>query len=367
VPDGRRRGRGLAGAGARPAAEMGPMKRHRVLVLVHDVLVPPPDAERLGAEETWSYQMELDVKRTLGELGHEVELLGVGDELRPIRERIAEWQPHIVFNILTDFHGVIAYEAHVVSYLELLKQPYTGCNPRGIMLANDKVLSKQIMSWHRIPCPAFASFPLRSRRAKLPARMHFPVIVKSANSHGSAGIAQASIVHDDAELQERVGFVHRTQGDDAIVEQFIPGRELTVSVVGNERLLTLPPWELWYDNLPKGNAAIATSRVKWDVDYAQKIGIRTGPARELGAEQQRAIQGIAKRVYRALQLSGYARIDLRMDDSGKVYVIEANVNADLTASEEFAEAALAAGLDYGQLLERIIGTGLAYKPEWKVG
>ncbi len=342
------------------------MKKLRILLLVHDVLVPPPDAEQLSAKETWEYQMELDVQRTLRELGHEVEVLGVGDELRPIRDRIEALRPHLVFNVLTDFHGVIAYEAHVVSYLELLKQPYTGCNPRGMVLAGDKALSKQILSWHRIPHPAFALFPQRTRRARLPKRMQFPVIVKAATLHGSAGIAQASIVRDDAELRERVEFVHRTLQDDVVAEQFLGGRELTVAVLGNERLEVLPVWEMWFENLPERNEAIATSRVKWDVDYAERVGFRSGPARDLSDGDAAKAQDIARRTYRALRLSGYARIDMRMDDAGRLCVIDANVNPDLTGNEDFALSAAHAGLDYGQLLQRILGPGLAYKPAWMV-
>ncbi len=342
------------------------MRKLRILVLMHDVLVPPPGADRLPADETWTYQMELEVTRTLRLLGHEVRELGVADELRPIRDTIAEWKPHVAFNILTDFHGAVTYEAHVVSYLELLKQPYTGCNPRGITLAGDKALSKQVLAWHRIPCPAFAVFPLRSRRKHLPRRMTFPAIVKSAVYHGSAGISQASVVHDDGELRERVDFLHRTLQTDVVVEQFVEGREFTVAVLGNERLEVLPVWELWFDKLPEGNEAIATSRVKWDERYAKKIGLATGRARDLGAEVEERIASIARRTYRALHLSGYARIDLRMDGEGRVYVIEANVNPDLSPGEDVPASAQAAGMDYGALLQRIVGLGLGYKPAWKV-
>ena len=236
------------------------MRKLRVLVAMHDVLVPPENAAELPAEETWTYQMEFEVVKTLRALGHEVRVLGVGDELRPVRDACAEWKPHVVFNILTDFHDVVTYEAHFVSFLELLKQPYTGCNPRGIVLAGDKALSKQILAWHRIPCPAFAVFPLRTKKAKLPRRMQFPVIVKSAVQHGSAGISQASVVHTDDELAERVDFLHRTLQTDVVAEQFLHGRELTVSILGNERLEVFPIWELWFDKLPEGNEAIATSR-----------------------------------------------------------------------------------------------------------
>lgn len=342
------------------------MRKLRVLVAMHEVLVPPPDAEKLPAAETWEYQMELDVVRTLRDMGHEVKVLGVGDELKPVRDAIAEQKPHVVFNILTDFHDVVTYEAHFVSYLELLKQPYTGCNPRGIVLAGDKALSKQILAWHRIPCPAFAVFPLRTKKARLPSRMQFPVIVKSAVQHGSAGISQASVVHDDKELTERVEFLHRTLQTDVVVEQFLPGRELTVSVLGNERLEVLPIWELWFDKLPDRNEAIATSRVKWDVAYQERIGLRTGRARDLGTDLEERIVAICKRTYRALHLSGYARIDLRLDGENRPFVIEANVNSDLSPGEDFPESAKAAGLDYAALLQRILNVGINYKPAWMV-
>ncbi|MBX3464392.1 MAG: ATP-grasp domain-containing protein [Planctomycetes bacterium] len=342
------------------------MRKLRVLVAMHDVLVPPENAAELPPEETWTYQMEFEVVKTLRELGHEVRVLGVGDELRPVRDAVAEWKPHVVFNILTDFHDVVTYEAHFVSYLELLKQPYTGCNPRGIVLAGDKALSKQILAWHRIPCPAFAVFPLRTKRAKLPRRMQFPVIVKSAVQHGSAGISQASVVHDDQELAERVGFLHRTLQTDVVAEQFLQGRELTVSILGNERLEVFPIWELWFDKLPEGNEAIATSRVKWDVRYQKRIGLQTGRARNLGKDLEEQIVHICKRTYRALHLSGYARIDLRLDQEGRPYVIEANVNNDLSPGEDFPDSARHAGLDYGQLLQRILNVGINYKPAWMV-
>jgi D-alanine-D-alanine ligase len=342
------------------------MRKLRVLVAMHDVLVPPPDAHKRPASETWTYQMELEVTRTLRELGHEVRELGVGDELKPVRDAVADWKPQVVFNILTDFHDVVTYEAHFVSYLELLKQPYTGCNPRGIVFAGDKAMSKQILSWHRIPCPTFAVFPLRIKKAKLPRRMQFPVIVKSAIQHGSAGISQASVVHDDKELTERVEFLHRTLQTTVVAEQFLHGRELTVSILGNERLEVMPIWELWFDKLPEGNEAIATSKVKWDVRYQKRIGLQTGRARDLGKELEDQIIRICKRTYRALDLSGYARIDLRLDQEGRPYVIEANVNSDLSPGEDFPESAKHAGLDYGQLLQRILNVGINYKPAWMV-
>jgi D-alanine-D-alanine ligase len=173
------------------------MRKLRVLVLMHAHLVPPESQAGLSAQEKSLFEMETAVLSTLRELGHEVVGLGVEEELRPIRDQIAALKPHVVFNILTYFHDATPYDSYVVSFLELLKQPYTGCNPRGIVLAGDKALSKKILAYHRIPCPLFAVYTLRSpnsRRRRLPSRMRYPVIVKSAVEHGSTGIAQATVV-----------------------------------------------------------------------------------------------------------------------------------------------------------------------------
>lgn len=346
------------------------MKKLRVLLLVHDLLLPPPDAEDLDWEETYPYQMELDVQTALRELGHEVETLGVGDELDVIRRRAAAFKPHVAFNILTDFHDITAYEAHVVSYLELIKLPYTGCNPRGIVLGNDKALCKQILMWHGIPCPKFATFSPggRSKKARLPKGLDYPVIVKSAVEHGSTGLSQASVVKNDSQLEKRVAYMFDKVGGDVIAEQFLPGRELTCSIVGNgSRLTVLPVWEVWYTKLPKNKHAICTEQVKWDVDYAQSIGIKTGKARRLSDKLNKQVQTIARNAYRALGLSGYARMDMRMDERGDVYVIEANVNPDLTAIEDFAEAAEEFGMDYGELVQLILKAGVKYPAPWQAG
>lgn len=338
------------------------MKRQRIQILMHEHLVPPDDASAKNREGA-PWMTEFDVVTTLRELGHEVEVLPVADELPPIRRALEAFQPDVAFNLLTFFHNVATYDAYVVSFLELLKVAYTGANPRGIMLCGDKALSKKVMSYHRIPVPRFAVFRW-GKKAKKPARLSFPLIVKSTVEHASAGISQASIVHDDGALAERVEFVHRNLGTDAIAEQFIPGRELTVSVMGNDRLTAFPVWEMTFENLPEGNARIATAKVKWDLEYQKKVGVLIGPAQLTDAEAAR-IQKLAKRVYKALDLTGFARIDLRLADDGQVFVLEANPNPQIARGEEFAEAAKFTGLDYPSLLQRIVSLGIRYQPEWK--
>jgi D-alanine-D-alanine ligase len=266
--------------------------------------------------------------------------------------------------LLEEFHRVPSYDQAVVSYLELMRQPYTGSNPRGLLLARDKALAKTILRSQRIPTPRFAVFP-RRRAARPLRRLAYPVFVKSVNEDASLGISQASIVTSDEELLDRVRFVHEKVQSDAIAEQFIEGRELYVGVIGNQRLQTFPVWELVLNKLPEGVARIATRKVKWDEDYQKKYGITTKAAKNLGEALDQRIHKLCKRVYRSLNLSGYARIDLRLQNDGQVYVLEANANPNLAYGEDFAASAHSIGIPYEALLQRIINLGLAYEAPWK--
>src|SRR6516164_8400047 len=240
--------------------------------------------------------------------------------------------------------------------------PYTGCNPRGLVLARGKDLSKKLLIYHRIPLPAFAVFPLR-RKIRRPPRLTFPLIVKSLNEDASWGISQASVVDSDEKLAERVKFIHDSIGTAAIVEQYIEGRELYVGILGNQALQALPVWELFFQNMPEGSKRIATDRVKWSVKYQKKYGIDSGPAKDLTDEAAAEIQHVCKRAYRALELSGYARVDLRLDDAGNIWVIEANPNPQIARGEDFAASAEKTGLGYEMVLQRIINLGLRWQPE----
>lgn len=341
------------------------MKRRRILLLVNEALVPPDDLRGLTEEEIEACRTEYNVLSTLSNEGHEVRVLGIGDKIGELRRVVRDWRPEITFNLLEEFSGIVTYDHYVVALLELMRQPYTGCNPRGMMLSRDKVLAKQLLSYHRIPTPRFHLFPW-NKTYREPRSVEFPLIVKSATEDASFGISQASIVHDREHLRERVAFIHGQTQSDALAEQYIEGRELYVGVMGNDRLTTFPIWELDFGSLPDAQSAIATRKVKWDPTYQSRHGIRTGPASDLEPAVAARIVQVAKRVYRALHMSGYARMDLRMRPDGSVFVLEANANPNLTYGEDFAESGHIAGLNYEQLLNRIVQLGLNYRPEWRM-
>lgn len=320
--------------------------------------MPPENAEAESDSRRYAWKTDDDVVATLLALGHEVESLGVEDELRPIQVMVRGFKPDLIFNLVESFAGRSELDHHVVAYLELLHVPYTGCNPRGLVLARGKALSKKILAYHRIRTPKFAVFPM-GRKVRRPRILEYPVIVKSLIEESSQGISQASVVDSDEKLVERVAFIHENLGTDAIAEQYIEGRELYVSVLGNQRLTVLPVWELSFGNMPRGAAPIATERMKRDLDYQEKRGIVSGPAKELPSAVAEQIPHLTKRVYRTLGLDGYARVDYRLAPDGKLYFLEANPNCEIAQFEELADSAAHAGIAYEKLISRIVNLGLA--------
>jgi D-alanine-D-alanine ligase len=338
-------------------------KSQRVLVLVHETLVPPDDITGFTDQQVDEWRTEYDVISSLRAMGHEIKVLGLGDNLAELRATILDWKPDIAFNLLEEFQGIVTYDQYVVAFLELMRLPYTGCNPRGMMISRDKVLSKQILSYHRIASARYALLP-RKRRYLQPRKLKFPLFVKSATEDASLGISQASIVSDAARLRERVEFIHQQTNSDALVEEYIEGREIYIGVMGNERLTTFPVWELNFGTLPD-LMSIATRKVKWDRKYQQRHGIGTGPALDLPPAMPQRLAFLARRIYRALSLSGYARIDLRLKPDGSVYVLEANANPNLAQTEDFATSALSAGVGYDVVLQRIMQYGENYEAAWR--
>ena len=342
------------------------MRSLRVLVLMHPDLMPPDSLKGQSEEDINVWKTEYDVVSTLRGSGHEVRPLGVKSELAPIRDAVESWKPHVVFNLLEEFHGEAVYDQNVASYLELLRVPYTGCNPRGLVLARGKDLSKKLVHYHRVPTPAFTVFPM-GRKVKRPARLGLPLIVKSLNEDSSMGIAQASVVESDEALAERVTFIHERIGTAAIAEQYIDGRELYVGVLGNERRRVLPIWELQFGELAQGTRPIATEKVKHDLEYQQRHGVVEGPAKGLPPAVAARIDNMVKRICRTLDLDGYARVDFRLAADGTPYFIEANPNPEIAKIEEFARSALHDGIKYPDLLNRILALGINRAKSVSVG
>ncbi|MFG1484926.1 ATP-grasp domain-containing protein [Halobacteriovorax sp. RZ-2] len=334
-------------------------RKKKVLVLVHSDLIPPENISKEDKQkEEFEFKpwiTEYNVISTLNELGHEVKVVGVYSDLLPLRVAIDEFRPHIVFNLLEEFDGKVLLDQNVVSYLELLKVKYTGANPRGLMIARDKALAKKLLSYHRIKTPGFQVFTSRSKAkvTKISKKLKFPLIVKCLYQDASLGISSASIVKTPEKAIERIIYLMDKYDEDVIVEEFIEGREFFVGVMGTKRLKVLPVLELSFNNIENPLAQLYSEKAKWSMKYRQEKGIETGLAK-ITKELEDKIIKICKRTYKVLELTGYARLDLRVCPEGEPYIIEANPNPNVASKDEFAMAAKLAGMDYQKLINEII-------------
>lgn len=320
---------------------------------MHKDLVPPLElSEKDFDRDEVPWITEWDVIKGLESLGHIATPVGVISDLEVIKDAIDEHSPNIIFNLLEEFDGDVLLDQNIVSYLELLRIPYTGCNPRGLMLARDKALAKKIFLHHDIKTPRFQVFP-KNKKNKKNESLQYPLIVKCLTEEASLAISKASVVHSDEKLLERVDYINQKIGVDAIVEEFIEGREFFVGILGNDKLSALPVWELKFENVERPEKEFYSNRAKWNTKYRSRKGIKTEAA-SLSKEKTDEIHKICKTTYKHLNLSGYARVDLRMANNGEVYIIEVNPNPCISRIDEFASSAESIEISYTDLLKDIL-------------
>lgn len=292
---------------------------------------------------------EFDVWSILRALGHTVEIAAAEHDLRQFDRLLADFKPDIVFNLLEEFRGEAIYDFHLVTYLESLGVPYTGCNPRGLIVSRNKLWSAHIASGEGLRAP-----PSRLVRPReLP--QSYPVFLKYNREHASLGVTRSNVVRDRVQFQRSMGRLRGQFGGEVVAQAFVPGREVTVSVWGNQKPEAFSPWCL---NLPD-KADVVTSRVKFSAQYRRKKGIR---ATRFRGEADRILRNTAKRLYGLFDMNGYARFDFRLDSEGVPFLIDVNANPCLAKDEDFAISARAQGYEYGEMVERIVQLGLEYRP-----
>jgi D-alanine-D-alanine ligase len=332
-------------------------KKLKVLALF-DAIAPTTIDPDLSAElKTADWKTEANVLAALRALGHEAEHLAIFDNLDLLRQKLEAFAPDVLFNLADQFKNNRGFDQNIVSLLEMQGVPFTGCGATGLVLCKHKGISKKILSYHRIHTPNFVVLP-RGQRVARPRQLKFPLLVKPVKEEASLGIAQASFVESDDQFRERVTFIHEKHDSDAIAEEYIAGRELYVSLMGNMRLTVFPIRELVFREVPPDEPRIATYRAKWDEEYRKRWGLQNQFAEGLEPALVAQIEQVCKRIYRLLTIDGYARIDLRLTATNKIYFIEANPNAILAEDEDFALSAGKAGLPYAQLIDRIVRQGL---------
>jgi D-alanine-D-alanine ligase len=292
------------------------------------------------------------VAEALREGGHKVSPLLVPADLKAVVTGLARRKPDLVFHMITDFGDVDGCHVATAGILDALRLPYTGGGPGELFVRGHKSLAKKILAYEKINCPDFAVF---SRDASLETggSLRLPLIVKPLERDCSVGIGPEALVRDVAAMIERVRFIHEEVEDSALVEEYVEGREFYVGVLGNRDRVAFPPVEMDFSGLPDGAPHVLDYRAKWEEDSAEYRGTRAVMP-ELPGEVKARLQEVAVNACRALMVRDYARVDLRLKDTGDVYVIEVNSPCDLDPAGEFAAGAGAGGLEYAALINRIV-------------
>src|SRR5712671_6636916 len=307
--------------------------------------------------KTREWKTEADVMKAFNSLGYPAEHLAIFDEVDLVRQKLETFAPDVLFNLVEQFKNNPGFDQNIVSLLEMQGVPFTGCGATGLTLCKHKGISKKILGHHGIPTPNFVVIP-RGQRIGGPRQLKFPILVKPVKDEASYGISRASFVQNEEQFRERIAFIHEKHSSDAIAEEYIDGRELYVSIMGNTRLTVFPIRELVFREVPPNEPKIATYKAKWDEEYRKRWGLQNQFPEDLAPALIAEIEDVCKRIYRLLTIEGYARIDLRLTSDNKIYFIEANPNPILAEDEDFAQGAAKAGLAYPQLIDRIIGIGM---------
>ena len=334
------------------------MKSLKVLLLF-DLSINLNREDYAAYWSTPDWKTERDVRNSLIKLGHEVIPLGIHDDIDPFLKIVKEEKPDLVFNMSEAFSGQRNFEPNLTALMELVGVPFTGAGPMSLQLCKDKGLTKSILGYHEISTPHFLvakksrPFPLSALR-KFP----FPAFIKPLQLESSEVISQLSYASNEKEALARVKYIHDKLGVDAIVEEFIHGREVYVSILGNEKLSVFPARELFFKQVPENEPKFATYKSKWDQDYRKKWGIDSGWLDELPDLTQKKLNEVCKKIYRLLNIQGFGRIDLRIRDE-EIYFIEANPNPSISKKEDYALSAHKAGLDYDELIARIVSLSLS--------
>ncbi|HEX8789559.1 MAG TPA: hypothetical protein VF765_01310 [Polyangiaceae bacterium] len=306
---------------------------------------------------------EADVLACLRKLGHEVETLAIYDEVKAVFDKVEAFKPDIVFNLCETFLSDRSHEPNIPALLELMKVPYTGAGPDALLLCKDKAIAKKLLAFHRVRTARFV-VSQREHPLKRLRKFSFPAFVKPLGEESSDGIAKASLAKTEEEAVERARFLHEKFESDALIEEYVDGRELYLGVLGNKRLTVFPPREIFFGEPPEDDAPrFATAKAKWDDAYRKKWKIRNGPAAAVPSGVDRKMADLARKVYRILGIRGLGRIDVRLTPEGEVVVIEANPNPSLAKEDDFAQAAAQVGIGYEALIQKILENALRWRGE----
>jgi len=332
-------------------------KKLKVLLVFDSPYSKDKDYDFVEEFKDPDWSAEDGVYKALKNLGHEVSVLGLFNDIRMLIDVVKERKPDIVFNLTEVFHQRSHLDKNVVWILEMLNVAYTGASADSLLICNNKGLSKKILSFHRIKVPRFYVY-YRSHKIRISRKLKMPVIVKPLCEEASRGISQASVVDSLEALIKRVEFIHQSMKMDVIVEEYIDGREFYVSILGNKKIKMLPLREVKFGKFTDEEYRVATYKAKWDMEYRKKWGIKNVFAGKLAEGLEKKIEDTCKKAYKVMNMKCYARFDIRVTENNEVYIIEANANPSIDKHDELAQSADKSGIPFEKLIEKILVFGL---------
>ncbi len=292
------------------------------------------------------------VERALRSLEYSVETVEAKGEVSSIIEKIRAFAFDLIFNLCEEFQGNTRWEMHLAALLEVLQIPFTGSSALTLGFSQDKGKAKSLLAHSGVPTPAYQVRDTKDRTASLPVR--FPLIVKPLREDASLGIGNDALVFDEKQLETQIRKVQKGFGQPALVEEYIEGRELNVSILGNENPEVLPISEIDFSTMPAGIPRICGYAAKWMEDSPEfKHSVPRCPA-DLPPALEDRIREISLRAYEILDCRDYARVDLRLDGDGNPYVLEINANPDISPDSGISRSAKNAGYTYAEFIGKIV-------------
>lgn len=333
------------------------MKRKYKVFVLFDFPLTPPDQQYEKYVDAQDWRPNRNVIEALEKSGHQVHTFALFDKLDPLIEELKSVKPDIVFNLAESFANDRRHESSLVGLLELMNIPYTGNSSLVLSICTNKFYTKRLLAHKKIKMPKSVVFPMGNLKKNL-KNLTFPVFVKPLGQEGSDGIAQSSFAEDVDSCITRVQFLHDSLKCDALVEEYIEGREIYSGIIGNQRLKVLPTREMIFANMPEDRPKFATFKAKWDKDFRKKWGIKNTFADALNEKTSKKIDRISRIVYKTLGLKGYGRLDLRLTTEEEIFLIEVNPNPSLSNDDEIAYAASRLGIKYPDLIHKILELGI---------
>ncbi|MBN21287.1 MAG: hypothetical protein CL678_08360 [Bdellovibrionaceae bacterium] len=328
-------------------------KKKKVMVLIDLPFEAPEDHDYRDFEKDPDWKSELAVMKQLKKMGYDAHLFGLHDNINDLISMLQTQSYDFVFNLCESYKDDREYEGNIASLLEVMEIPFTGANARALNLCKDKALTKKILKFHGLDVPEFQEFPL-NKKIKIQKNFPYPGVVKPVGYEGSEGIHGASLVKNEKEALKRIEYVQSKYKVDVLMEEYIHGREVYISLIGNKKVQAFHPQELFFDNMPEDMPRLASFKAKWDPKYRKKWDIDNGPVFDMDPALEKSIMDYGKKVYKIFGLNGYARFDLRVTDNGKIYFLEANPNPSIAPGDDFEQAAKESGVSYRDLLSQVI-------------